>query len=140
MGTKKNFLDANGNIIEDMLCVEEDSHGLMCPEDKIKLAGIETGAQVNTIDAISSEFIISEEGKILNIDAIDQAKVDGLTDALDDKVDLESDQNISGVKTFDNGLTIGNVNLTYDAEEKAFKILFLASESETETDETTTTE
>ena len=47
MATKKNFLDIHGNIIEEHLCAEEDSHGLMCPEDKVKLAGIEDGAQVN---------------------------------------------------------------------------------------------
>lgn len=37
MASKKNLLDINGNLIEDLLCVETDSHGLMCPEDKVKL-------------------------------------------------------------------------------------------------------
>ena len=40
----KNIVDAFGNIIEEQLHCTEDSHGLMCPEDKIKLANIEDGA------------------------------------------------------------------------------------------------
>ena len=39
-----NFIDFNGNPFEEKLHCTEDSHGLMCPEDKIKLAGIEEGA------------------------------------------------------------------------------------------------
>ena len=45
---KKNFININGEIIEDFLCAEEDSHGLMCPEDKLKLASIEEGANKYT--------------------------------------------------------------------------------------------
>ena len=48
MSTKNEFVDYQGNSIEDNLCVEEDSHGLMCPEDKIKLDGIEEGANKYT--------------------------------------------------------------------------------------------
>ena len=40
----RNLVDVNGNIIEDELCAEPTSHGLMCPEDKLKLLGIEDGA------------------------------------------------------------------------------------------------
>ena len=53
MGTKNNFVDINGNIIEDILCVEPDSHGLMCPEDKVKLDGIEDGANKTTIQFVT---------------------------------------------------------------------------------------
>ena len=55
MSEKKNFVDINGNLIEDNLCVEDDSHGLMCPEDKVKLDGIEEGA--NKVEALTDEEI-----------------------------------------------------------------------------------
>ena len=50
--TPLNFVDINGNDIEERLHRTNDSHGLMCPEDKTKLDGIEEGAQVN----VQSDF------------------------------------------------------------------------------------
>jgi hypothetical protein len=55
MGIKNNFVDYAGNIIEDLLCAETDSHGLMCPEDKVKLNGIEEGANKTTISFVTWE-------------------------------------------------------------------------------------
>ena len=54
MSTKKDFVNYLGENIEDQLCSETDSHGLMCPEDKVKLAGIETGATKNIVDSALS--------------------------------------------------------------------------------------
>lgn len=53
-------------------------------------------------------------------------------------VDLVSDQTANGVKTFANGIVIGDegVELTYDASEGAFKIAFLTESTETETEAT----
>ena len=45
-----NFIDINGNPFEEKLHCTEDSHGLMCPEDKIKLASIEEGANKTIVD------------------------------------------------------------------------------------------
>ena len=50
--TLYNFVDINGNPFEEKLHRTSDSHGLMCPEDKAKLDGIEEGAQVN----VQSDF------------------------------------------------------------------------------------
>lgn len=79
MASKKNFLDINGNPIEDILCAEEDSHGLMCPEDKLKLANIEEGANKTIVDSsLDPEStnpvqnkIITEAIKLLTIEEID---------------------------------------------------------------------
>ena len=49
-------------------------------EDKTKLAGIATGAQVNVIDAVSEEFEISDEGKVLSVKGIASSKITGLED------------------------------------------------------------
>ena len=38
------FVDINGNEIEEKLHCISTKHGLMCPEDKTKLTGIEEGA------------------------------------------------------------------------------------------------
>ena len=56
-------------------------------EDKTKLAGIATGAQVNVIDAVSEEFEISAEGKVLSVKGIDSSKITGLDTSLEGKVD-----------------------------------------------------
>lgn len=56
-------------------------------EDKTKLAGIATGAQVNVIDAVSEEFEISAEGKVLSVKGIDSSKITGLGTSLEGKVD-----------------------------------------------------
>lgn len=59
---------------------------------------------------------------------------------LDDKMDLTSDQTVTGVKTFTNGIEIGDegVQLTYDTSEGAFKISFLSESIESDETETTT--
>jgi hypothetical protein len=53
-----------------------------------KLNGISEGAQVNVIDAVSDEFTISADGKILSVKAIDNSKITGLADLLSGKVDV----------------------------------------------------
>ena len=57
-----------------------------------------------------------------------------------DAVDLTSDQTVTGVKTFANGIEIGDegVQLTYDASEGAFKIMFLSESTEIDETEVTT--
>ena len=42
----------------------------------------------------------------------------------DDSVDLASAQTITGVKTFSNGITIGNATITNDTENKRLVISF----------------
>ena len=56
-------------------------------EDKTKLAGIATGAQVNVIDGVSDEFEISAEGKVLGVKGIASSKITGLGTSLEGKVD-----------------------------------------------------
>lgn len=56
-------------------------------EDKAKLAGIAAGAQVNVIDAVSEEFEVSAEGKVLSVKGIDSSKITGLNTSLEGKVD-----------------------------------------------------
>lgn len=46
-----NFVDRYGNPIEENLHATEDSHGLMCPADKTKLASIEEGANKTVVDS-----------------------------------------------------------------------------------------
>ena len=60
-----------------------------------KLEGIATGAQVNVIDGVSSEFTIAADGKILNVNAIAQEKITGLVDALAGKVDVVEGKGLS---------------------------------------------
>lgn len=64
-----------------------ENERLMTTAEGEKLAAIAAGAQVNVIDAVSSEFTISEDGKVLNIASVDSSKVTGLSDALIKKVD-----------------------------------------------------
>lgn len=68
---------------------------LMLDTEGTKLEGIEAGAQVNKIDAVSSEFVISADGKELSVVAIDKSKVTGLDDALKAKVDVEEGKGLS---------------------------------------------
>ena len=56
-------------------------------EDKTKLAGVAAGAQVNVIDAVSEEFEISAEGKVLSVKGIASSKITGLDTSLEGKVD-----------------------------------------------------
>ena len=56
-------------------------------EDKTKLAGIAAGAQVNVIDAVSEEFEVSAEGKVLSVKGIASSKITGLDTSLEGKVD-----------------------------------------------------
>lgn len=59
---------------------------LMTNDEGTKLAGIEAGAEVNVIDAVSDEFAIGEDDRKLAIAAVEMSKVTGLTDALAGKV------------------------------------------------------
>ena len=68
---------------------------LMTDSEGTKLAGIETGAQVNNIASVASgELAISEE-KELSIVAVAQDKVTGLADALAGKVNTEAGKGLS---------------------------------------------
>ena len=68
---------------------------LMTDAEGTKLAGIETGAQVNNIASVASgELAISEE-KELSIVAVAQDKVTGLSDALAGKVNTEAGKGLS---------------------------------------------
>ena len=63
--------------------------------EKSKLAGIAEGAQVNAIDAVSSEFVINPDGKTLSLAAVAMDKVTGLSAALAGKVDAEAGKGLS---------------------------------------------
>ena len=68
---------------------------LMTDAEGTKLAGIETGAQVNNIASVASgELAISEE-KELSLVAVAQDKVTGLADALAGKVNTEAGKGLS---------------------------------------------
>ena len=72
-----------------------DGSRLMTDAEGTKLAGIETGAQVNNIASVASgELAISEE-KELSIVAVAQDKVTGLADALAGKVNTEAGKGLS---------------------------------------------
>ena len=64
-------------------------------EEKTKLSGIAEGAQVNAIDAVSSEFVINPDGKTLSLAAVAMDKVTGLSAALAGKVDAEAGKGLS---------------------------------------------
>lgn len=55
-------------------------------ELKAKLTGIEEGAEANYVKSVSGEFSVSDAGE-LSLQKIAQSKVDGLADALGNKVD-----------------------------------------------------
>ena len=62
-----------------------------------KLDTVESGANVNVIDAVSSEFTIDESGKVLNVKEIASSKITGLgTLATKSTIDLTTDVNESG--------------------------------------------
>ena len=60
-----------------------------------KLNGVAEGAQVNVIDAVSEEFVIAADGKVLSIKAVAQDKVTGLADTLAGKVDVVEGKGLS---------------------------------------------
>lgn len=62
---------------------------LITNEEVEKLSGIETGAQVNVINGVSSDFTISEN-KELQLNTISQDKIIGLSDTLNTKVDKKT--------------------------------------------------
>lgn len=68
---------------------------LMTDEEGTKLAGIAEGANVNVIDAVSGEFTISVDGKVLNINTIDPSKITGLNGLLNNKVDKVDGKGLS---------------------------------------------
>lgn len=55
-----NFIDYEGNIIEEALHATEDSHGLMCPQDKVKLKSINLEKLNNSYAPINHSHAISE--------------------------------------------------------------------------------
>ena len=63
-----------------------DGSRLMTDAEGTKLAGIETGAQVNKIESVVSGELAISEAKELSIVAVAQDKVTGLADALAGKV------------------------------------------------------
>lgn len=71
------------NVVEGKGLSTED----YTSEEKTKLAGIATGAQVNVIDGVSDEFEINAEGKVLGVKTIAQNKITGLDTALGNKVE-----------------------------------------------------
>ena len=74
------------------------------------------------------------------LETYDEATLYNISDAEEPEVmDLTSAQIVTGVKTFTNGIEIGDegVQLTYDAPEGAFKITFLSEIVEDETETTT---
>lgn len=71
-------VDKNGT---DRLITEEEAAIIE------KLKNLTGNEQVNVIDGVSGEFVISEDGKVLSVKEIEQSKVKGLTDTLADKVD-----------------------------------------------------
>ena len=62
---------------------------LITNEEIEKLSEIEAGAQVNAINSVSTDFTISED-KELQLNAINQDKITGLTDILNTKVDKKT--------------------------------------------------
>lgn len=82
-----------------------DGSRLMTNAEGNKLAALEEGAQVNVIDGVSSEFVISEDGKILSVNSISQNKVTGLAESLADKVSVEEGKGLSSNDFTDTLLT-----------------------------------
>lgn len=79
------------SVSEEFNTLAKVESKFVATEEKIavleeQLAGIEAGAQVNIIDDVSEEFIISEDGKILSIASINPEKVAGLEDIINEKV------------------------------------------------------
>lgn len=65
--TLYNFIDIHGNVIEENLHATPDTHGLMCPQDKAKLATIEEGANKTIVDsALSSASANPVQNKVVN--------------------------------------------------------------------------
>lgn len=56
-----NFVDINGNLIEEKLYATTESHGLMCPEDKVKLSTIEEGANKYVHPSSHAASIITQD-------------------------------------------------------------------------------
>ena len=72
-----------------------DGSRLMTDAEGTKLAGIETGAQVNNIASVASGELAINEAKELSIVAVAQDKVTGLADALAGKVNTEAGKGLS---------------------------------------------
>ena len=72
-----------------------DGSRLMTDAEGTKLAGIETGAQVNNIASVASGELAINEAKELSIVAVAQDKVTGLAEALAGKVNTEAGKGLS---------------------------------------------
>lgn len=88
------LVDINGNSIEENLIADTTDPGLMDEADKVKLNGIETGAQVNKINTVdTAQFAITS--KKLTLLDINISKIVGLSDILTNKVDIEEGKGLS---------------------------------------------
>lgn len=97
-----------------------------------KLATIEEGAQVNKIESVSDEFVISDD-KTLSVASISQSKIIGLLEALAGKVAVEDGKsliddeliaklqsmNADGEANVLNGIQIAGVDVAVDEDKKA---------------------
>lgn len=93
-----------GAVVLDGYATKDDLSGkvdkvegsrLMTSAEGEKLAGIATGAEVNVVKSVDdTEFTLDENGK-LNIKALSQDKITGLTDALAGKVSTEAGKGLS---------------------------------------------
>lgn len=97
-----------------------------------KLATIEEGAQVNKIESVSDEFVISDD-KTLSVASISQSKIIGLLEALAGKVAVEDGKsliddeliaklqsmNADGEANVLTGIQIAGVDVAVDEDKKA---------------------
>ena len=88
---------SNVEGLGDWLTSNRDKvNGLFSTEDEAKLDGIEAGAQVNVIDSVSSEFILSE-AKELSVNTISAEKITGLEEVEAITVLNSSVENINNI-------------------------------------------
>ena len=88
--------------------------GLLTKEDKVKLDGIEAGAQVNKIETVDETQFNIDENKNLTLLDIAMSKVTGLNEALENKVDKVEGKGLSTNDLTDellNKLNIADANV-----------------------------
>lgn len=111
----------------------DDNARLMTNAEGEKLAGIEEGAQVNIIDSVSSDFAIVTDAdngltKQLQLRQLTIAKIDGLQDALDNKVNAQEGYTLLSPSDKEklNALTIGESGLEISGTVNAANVQGLA--------------
>ena len=91
---------------------QDNINGLYPTDDALKLSQIEDGAQVNTINEVSSDFIITEN-KALQLNTLPPSKIEGLTQNIE-KINIlqiqvnnlvENSQGIADLKSVVNQLS-----------------------------------